>query len=58
MFAREDDALMIPVIGTCFGVVEEGIVPSMVVGDGTSSGFEAVATLVGEGTIPTLVPIQ
>jgi hypothetical protein len=36
MLIREDDVLMIPVIGTGFGVIEEGIVPSMVVRDDTS----------------------
>jgi hypothetical protein len=57
MFAREDDALMIPVIGTCLGVIEEGIIPSMVVEDGTSSWFKAVAMLMREAAIPTLMPV-
>jgi hypothetical protein len=49
---------MIPVIGTGFRVVEEGIVPSMVVWNDASPRLEMVATLVGEGTIPTLVSVQ
>jgi hypothetical protein len=57
MLAREDDVLMIPIIGTCFGMFEERIIPSMVVRDDTSTGFEPVATLVGERTIFALVPI-
>jgi hypothetical protein len=31
MLARDDDVLMIPIIGTGFGAVEERIVSSMVV---------------------------
>jgi hypothetical protein len=48
---------MIPVIGTCLRVVEVGVIPSMVVGDGTTTWFVTVASLVGESAIPTLVAI-
>jgi hypothetical protein len=58
MLAREDDALMIPIIGTGCWVVKEGIIPSVVIRDGALSGFEMVAMLVGESTIPTLVSVQ
>jgi hypothetical protein len=58
MLAREEDALMIPIIGTCSRVVEVGIIPSMVFRDGTTTWFIPVATLVGERTISALVPIQ
>jgi hypothetical protein len=58
MFTREQDVLMIPVIGTCLGVVEVGIIPSMVVRHGTTTWSETVATLMGETAIPTLVSIQ
>jgi hypothetical protein len=58
MLAREDDVLMIPVIGTGFGVVEKGIVPSMVVRDDASSRFEAVTALMGEGIVSALVSVQ
>jgi hypothetical protein len=68
MLAREDDILMIPVIGTGFGVVkegiissvmvEEGIISSMMVWDDALSWFETVATLMGERTILALVSIQ
>jgi hypothetical protein len=58
MLAREDDILMIPVIGTGFGGIEEGIIPSMVVWDNTSSWFESVAMLVGECAILALVSVQ
>jgi hypothetical protein len=51
MLAGKEDILMIPVIGTGFGVVEEGVVPSMVIRDGTSSLFELIAALMWEGTI-------
>jgi hypothetical protein len=57
MLAREDDVFMIPVIGTGFGVVEKGVVPSMVVRDDTPPWFESVATLMGECTIFTLVSV-
>jgi hypothetical protein len=57
MFAREEDALMIPVIGTRSGVIEEGVIPSMVFGDGASAGFVPVAMLVGESIIPTFVSV-
>jgi hypothetical protein len=47
MLAREEDALMIPVIGICSRVVEVGVIPSMVFGDGTMTWFVPVAMLVG-----------
>jgi hypothetical protein len=49
---------MIPIIGTCLRVVEVGVIPSMVVRDGTMTWFVPVTTLVGQSTISTLVPIQ
>jgi hypothetical protein len=58
MLAGEDDVLMIPVIETGFGGVEERIIPSVVVGDNAPSWFESVATLVGERTILALVSVQ
>jgi hypothetical protein len=58
MLAREDDVLMIPVIGTGFRVVEEGIVPSMVVQDDAPPWFESIATLMGECTIFALMFVQ
>jgi hypothetical protein len=57
MLAGEDDVLMIPVIGTGFGAIEEQIIPSMVVQDNTPSWFESVATLVGQGTIFALMSV-
>jgi hypothetical protein len=58
MFTREKDALMIPVIGTCLWVVEEGVISSMVVRDGTTTWSVLVATLMGQSAISTLVSIQ
>jgi hypothetical protein len=58
MFAREEDALMIPVIGTCSWVVEVGVIPSMVLGDGAATWFVPIASSVGESTISTFVPVQ
>jgi hypothetical protein len=58
MLAREEDVLMIPVIGTCSGVVKVGIIPSMVFRDGTTTWFIPVAALVGERTISALVSVQ
>jgi hypothetical protein len=58
MLAGEDDVLMIPVIRTCFGVFEVGIIPSVVIGDNTSPRFELVAMLVRECAILALVSIQ
>jgi hypothetical protein len=58
MLSREDDALMIPVIGTGLRVVEEGIIPSMVVQDDAPPGLELVAALVQESTIFALVSVQ
>jgi hypothetical protein len=58
MFAREDDVLMIPIIGTGFGVFKEGIIPSVVTQNDTLSWFELVTVLMGECTIFALVPIQ
>jgi hypothetical protein len=57
MLAREEDALMIPFIGTCLWVVEIGVIPSMVFGDGAATQFVSVASLVGQSAIPTLVPV-
>jgi hypothetical protein len=57
MLAREEDALMIPVIETCLGVVKVGVIPSMVVGNGTSTWFVTATSLVGEGTISAFVPV-
>jgi hypothetical protein len=57
MFAREEDALVIPVIGTCSWVVKVGVVPSVMFGDGAATGFVSVASLVRESTVPTLVSI-
>jgi hypothetical protein len=48
---------MIPVIGTRLWVVEVGVVPSVVFGDGTTAGFISVTTLVGERAIPALVSV-
>jgi hypothetical protein len=58
MFAREDDVLMIPFIGTGFGGVEERIVSPVVVWDDAPPWFESIATLVGKCTILALVSIQ
>jgi hypothetical protein len=58
MLAREEDALMIPVIGTRSQVVEVGVISSMVFGDGTATWFVPIASLVGESAIPTLVAVQ
>jgi hypothetical protein len=58
MFAREEDALMIPVIGTCLWVVEVGVIPSMMFEDGAATWFIPIATLVGESAISTLVSVQ
>jgi hypothetical protein len=58
MLTREDDVLMIPIIGTGFRVVEEGIIPSMVVRDDAPSWFETVATLMGESTIFAFMSVQ
>jgi hypothetical protein len=49
---------MIPIIGTSFGVVEEGIVSSMMVGDNALPRFELVTTLMGKSAIFALVSIQ
>jgi hypothetical protein len=58
MLAREEDALMIPVIGTCSQVVEVGVISSMVFRDGAATWFILIASLVWEPTISTLVPVQ
>jgi hypothetical protein len=57
MLAGEDDALMIPVIGTGIGTVKEQKIPSVVVQDDALSWFESVATLMGESTILALVSV-
>jgi hypothetical protein len=57
IFAREEDALMIPVIGACLRVIQIGVVSPMMFGDGTATRFVSVASLVGESTIPALVSI-
>jgi hypothetical protein len=57
MLAREDDVLMILVIGTGFGAVKERVIPSVVVQDDASSWFELVAMLMGKCTILALVSI-
>jgi hypothetical protein len=49
---------MIPVIGTSFGMIEEGIVSSVMVGDDASPRFELVATLMGKSAIFALVSVQ
>jgi hypothetical protein len=58
MLAREDNILMIPVIGTGFRVVKEGIVLSMMVQDDALSWFESIATLVRESAILAFVSVQ
>jgi hypothetical protein len=58
MLTQEEDALMIPVIGTRLRVVEVGVISSMVFRDGAVTWFVPIALLVGESTIPTLVAIQ
>jgi hypothetical protein len=58
MLTREDDIFMIPVIGTGFRMVEERIIPSVVVWDDTPTWFELVAMLMGESAIFALVSIQ
>jgi hypothetical protein len=57
MLAREDDVLMIPIIGTGFWVVEERIVSPVVIGDNTPSRFELIVVLMGECAILALVSI-
>jgi hypothetical protein len=57
MLARKEDALMIPVIGTCLQVVEVGVIPSMMVGDGATTWSVTVAMLMEETAVPALVPI-
>jgi hypothetical protein len=57
MLAREEDALMIPVIGTCLRVVEVGVIAFVVFEDGAMAGFVSIATLVGQSAILTFVPI-
>jgi hypothetical protein len=57
MLAREEDALMIPIIGTCLWVVKVGVVPCMVFGDSAATRFISVASLVGESAIPTFVSV-
>jgi hypothetical protein len=49
---------MIPVIGARLRVVEVRIIPSVVLGDGTTTGFVAIAPLVRESTVPTFVSVQ
>jgi hypothetical protein len=58
MFAREDDVLMIPIIGTGFGVIEEGVISSMVVQDDAPLRLELIAMLMGEPAIPAFVSVQ
>jgi hypothetical protein len=58
MLARENDVLMIPVIGTGFGGVEEQVIPRVVVRDDALSRFEPVAMLMGKRTILALVSVQ
>jgi hypothetical protein len=57
MFTGEEDALMIPVIGTCPRVIEIGVVPSMMFRDGAATWLIPIASLVGEPAISTLVPV-
>jgi hypothetical protein len=57
MLAREEDALMIPVIGICLRVIEIGVVTSMMFGDGAATWFVLVASLVGESTIPAFMSV-
>jgi hypothetical protein len=48
---------MIPIIGTGFGVVKEGVIPSVVVRNNTLPRLEPVAMLMGEATVFTLVSV-
>jgi hypothetical protein len=57
MLAREEDALVIPVIGACLWVVEEGIIPSMMFGDGAATWFIPIASLVGESAVSAFMPV-
>jgi hypothetical protein len=57
MLATDNGPFVVPLVRAGFGVFDEGVVPIMVVRYDTSSQGERVTTLVGQGTILTLVPI-
>jgi hypothetical protein len=58
MLARENDALMIPVIGTGFEMIKEGVISSMVIRNDALPRLELVTALVRESTILALVSVQ
>jgi hypothetical protein len=58
MLSGENDSLVVPFVGTCSVMVEERVISIVVVRDDTSSWLELVTTLMGEGTISALMPIQ
>jgi hypothetical protein len=57
MLTTDNRPLVIPLVRAGFGVFDKGVVPIVVVGYDTSPRGEGVATLVGQGTVLTLVPI-
>jgi hypothetical protein len=58
MLAVDKGPLVIPFVWAGFGVFNERVVPIVVVRYDTSPRGEGVATLVGQGAILTLVPVQ
>jgi hypothetical protein len=58
MLAREDNPFVGPIVGTGLRVVEEGVIPSVMVWDDALPRLELLAILVGETTVPALVSVQ
>jgi hypothetical protein len=58
MLATDEVPFVVFSVGTGVGMVDERVVPIMVVGYDTSSGGHVVALLVGKGAILAFVSVQ
>jgi hypothetical protein len=57
MLATDDGPLMIPFVRAGFGAFDKQVIPIVVVGYDTSSQGKGAATLMGQGTVFTFVPV-
>jgi hypothetical protein len=57
MLATDNGPLVIPFVRAGFGAFDKRVIPIVVVGYDTSSQGKGVATLMGQGTVFTFVPV-
>jgi hypothetical protein len=57
MLTADDGPLVVPFVRAGFGAFDKRVIPIVMVRYDTSSWGEGVATLMGQGTVFTFVPI-